>query len=561
MSGNLLDYLKPVDDAGDKSYKNGKQEFSGEDEKKANDLIKQIAYQKQLDLERGNTEAILAKLKENTPEAAIYRALLLQQLEQYQKEKKEKGEDKKEGEGKKDEQQEGIFKKVGNWLKGTSWKITKTLAIAALAFLASEGIRNYGTIRDKGWKAAWEKTVADYGVAKTPEFAEQTGETTAALNGDVVKRNVKFSDLNEAEKKATMNFAMDHMDKGTTFDTTEAEYKLVPFFKRGKEYDLKLPEGANPLEYDKGYTMILNTGGKDGTTIPVTPLTIGQNAYNSMFKISDLKTEITPEDNWFTGNKHLRAIDNGAWHINALRNYYFPNPDAEKLKRPIANDITPDMYPSSKRPKMSIPAPSKGVNVSIPETSKGVELAPTEAMPIAPKGYYTSADVVAKEVSDLFGRVEDNQRAFNANILFNSNRIGVRFKPDPWSIDKQLKILEGEKLTAKSAHDLFEGLNPGTGYGILDDDMTKFWKDAMDIRDTVKDPKDRIPLYKDLIQKRSTTGLLRIPGVYNPPIMDPNFVYDRKKKKRIDSNFGKNVKTNTRDPIGLYMASSNIYGY
>ena len=58
MSGNLLDYLKPVDDAGDKSYKNGKQEFSGDEEKKANDLIKQIAYQKQLDLERGNTEAI-----------------------------------------------------------------------------------------------------------------------------------------------------------------------------------------------------------------------------------------------------------------------------------------------------------------------------------------------------------------------------------------------------------------------------------------------------------------------------------------------------------------------
>ena len=542
MSENLLDYLKPVDDAGDKSYKNGKQEFSGEDEKKANDLIKQIAYQKQLDLERGNTEAILAKLKENTPEAAIYRALLLQQLEQYQKEKKE---GKKEGDDKKDEQQEGFFKKVGNWIKGTSWKVTKALAIAALIFLASEGVRNYGTIRDKGWKAAWEKVVADYGVAKTPEFAEQTGETTAALNGDVVKRNVKFGDLNEAEKKATMNFAMDHMDEGATFDTTEAEYKLVPFFKKGKEYDLKLPEGANPLEYDKGYTMVLNTGGKDGTTIPVTPLTIGQNAYNSMFKISNLRTEITPEDNWFTGNKHLRAIDNGAWHINAFRNYYFPNPDAEKLKRPIANDITPDMFPSSKRPKMSTPEAPKMITAaqkrgrppitayeSIMDSLEAAKAAKEAEAAKAVKGYYTAADVAAKEVEDLATKVGDNQRAFNNNIMFNSDTIGVRFKPDPWAIDKSLKTLESTKLTAKSAHDLFEGLHARTGYGILADDMPKFWKDAMDIRDTVKDPKDRIPLYKDLIKLSSSTGLLRIPGVYNPPMMNPNFDYNKKKKVR-----------------------------
>lgn len=509
MSENLLDYLKPVDDAGDKSYKNGKQEFSGDEEKKANDLIKQIAYQKQLDLERGNTEAILAKLKENTPEAAIYRALLLQQLEQYQKEKKEKGEDKKEGEGKKDEQQEGFFKKVGNWLKGTSWKITKTLAIAALIFLAKEGVKNYGTIRDEGWKAAWEKIVAKQGVAKTPEFAEQTGETTAALNGDVVKRNVKFGDLNEAEKKATMNFAMDHMDEGATFDTTEAEYKLVPFFKKGKEYDLKLPEGANPTEYDKGYTMILNTGGKDGTTIPVTPLTIGQNAYDSMFKVSDLRTEITPQDNWFTGNKHLRAIDNGAWYLNSAYRSVFPNPGAEKLKRPIANDITPDMYPSSKRPKMST-AVAKMADVPA-KASKAI----------------TASDVAEKVISEKSSKISHNQDILNRNILFNDDIVGVRFMPDPKTVEQTMDLLGDGAMNVTKANKVFKALHPQSGYGIEKGDMEKFWRDAIKIRETVKDPNERRYLYDDAITKYSTRGFFRLPFIQSKPIIDPDFKNER----------------------------------
>lgn len=500
MSGNLLDYLKPVDEAGDKSYKNGKQEFSAEDEKKANDLIKQIAYQKQLDLERGNTEAILAKLKENTPEAAIYRALLLQQIEQYQKEKKEgkkDGDEKKDD--KKDDKEEGILKKSFNWLKSTSWTVTKTLAIAALIFLAKEGVNNYRTIKDKGWKAAWENVVANQGVAKSPEFAEQTGESTAALNGDVVKRNVKFDDLNDAEKAVTMNFAKDHMDKGATFDTTEAEFKLVPFFKKGKEYDLKLPEGANPADYTKGYTMILNTGGKDGTTIPVSPSTIGQNAYDSMFKISNLRTEITPQDSWFTGNQHLRAIDNGAWGLNSYYNYIFGDPESKKLKMPFENDITSDMYPSSKRPKLDLPEPKP----------------------------LSSSDVLAKVVTDKSAKIKANQDILNRNIVFNSQVIGVRFRPDPRTLEKTMDELGNGGMNVTKANKVFSALNPGTGYGIDKRHMKNFWKDVIKIRETVKDPNERKFLYNDVIRKHSTTRFFRIPGLYNKPYIEPNFINER----------------------------------
>ena len=73
MSSSGMENLKPVDDAGDKSYNNGQKELTAEQQKKMNELVSQIVQQKQNELATGDVNTILAKLKENTPEAALYR--------------------------------------------------------------------------------------------------------------------------------------------------------------------------------------------------------------------------------------------------------------------------------------------------------------------------------------------------------------------------------------------------------------------------------------------------------------------------------------------------------
>ena len=60
MNGNMIDYLIPVAEPGDKSFTNGAQDIipTAMQERKANELVKQIAMQKQLELERGNVDRI-----------------------------------------------------------------------------------------------------------------------------------------------------------------------------------------------------------------------------------------------------------------------------------------------------------------------------------------------------------------------------------------------------------------------------------------------------------------------------------------------------------------------
>ena len=89
MSG--MENLLPVDDAGDKSFKNGDRELTSDQQQKVNEMLKRVVQQKQNDLLSGDMNTILAKLKENTPEAALYRALLLQQLEEAVKKDKAEG--------------------------------------------------------------------------------------------------------------------------------------------------------------------------------------------------------------------------------------------------------------------------------------------------------------------------------------------------------------------------------------------------------------------------------------------------------------------------------------
>ena len=109
-----MENLKPVDDAGDKSYNNGQKELTADQQKKMNELVSQIVQQKQNELATGDVNTILAKLKENTPEAALYRVLLLQQLENAVKKDKKEGKD--------DEEKPGWLTRAYRWVKSKAWQ-------------------------------------------------------------------------------------------------------------------------------------------------------------------------------------------------------------------------------------------------------------------------------------------------------------------------------------------------------------------------------------------------------------------------------------------------------
>lgn len=209
MNSNMFDYLLPIGDAGDKTFTNGKQDeiVTAEKVEKAQDLLKQIAMKKQLELENGNAEHILQLLQKDTPDAAIYWALLLQQLENT-KEAKKKEEDKKPG----------IVKRAAI---GTA----KFVGSLALRYLLMQAIFHGYDIYKSGPKGAWQNWLAENGVAKTPDLAEKNGDPMAAVGQDILKRNVKFSDLTENEQKAFLSYAKDNgfYDK---INTAQADFSL-----------------------------------------------------------------------------------------------------------------------------------------------------------------------------------------------------------------------------------------------------------------------------------------------------------------------------------------------
>ena len=189
-ANNIYDYLIPVGDARDKIFTNGQQDkvVTGEQERKAEDLIKQIAMKKQLDLERGNAEHILEMLKQDTPEAAIYRALLLQQLE---KQKGNTNELKKRDEDNKP----GVMRRVAGWVGRKTLGAAKYMGYMALQYLAWKAIMNAGDIYRDGPVKTWKKWQLENGIARTPDLAEKFGDANAAVGDGIYKRDVALSDL------------------------------------------------------------------------------------------------------------------------------------------------------------------------------------------------------------------------------------------------------------------------------------------------------------------------------------------------------------------------------
>lgn len=316
-ANNVYDYLIPVGEAGDKIFTNGQQDkiVTKEDERKAEEMIKQIALQKQLDLERGNTKHIMEMINQDSPEAAIYRAMLLGEQEKLQKLNNNALKKKDEG------NKPGIVKRVAGFVGKTALNTAKYMGMTALQYLAMKALFNAGNIKRQGLGKTWKQWMVEAGVARTPDLAEKFGDSVAGLGDDIVKRSVPISSMTPEQQKTAIAYA-DKVAKKSV-DTSKAHFDLMGVFKDADgNYFNDLPKDASPEDFTKEYGYFLNTGEKGDALIPVNKSDFGTNAFNSIFKVGNVDALITPEDkNWFTANPHVRSLDNQVWRIGKITGY------------------------------------------------------------------------------------------------------------------------------------------------------------------------------------------------------------------------------------------------
>ena len=506
MSSSGMENLKPVDDAGDKSYNNGQKELTADQQKKMNELVSQIVQQKQNELATGDVNTILAKLKENTPEAALYRALLLQQLENAVKKDKKEGKD--------DEEKPGWLTRAYRWVKSKAWATTKVLGMSAAWYLAMVAANHFMDFKNKGFNATWNQILAEHGIARNPEYAALMGDENAAVDGDILKRNLNFGDLTDQEKVATYNFAKEHMDDGATFDTKTAAFKLIPMYEKDGKVETELPFGSKSDEYNQFFGHVLDTGGKNGTIIPVNSGTIGHRNYDRLFKVGKVETEITPEDNWFTGNTAIRTVDNGLWGFaRKYKGIFGENPNAKKKQEaPIIFGPDSDLgVLPAKRQKMS-----DGTAAVPPVTTAST---PAASTPAAPKRI-SLAQMKEMELNEASAGADNNIRNLVGSVYFGSNSIPVRYTPTAKDMPGILRILKSKRMDVHEAMDMFEKLKSTTYHGIREDDMANFIRDAIKLESVEPIDSKRIPLYQSLIDKYSSTGLPRLPLIMNKPRFD-----------------------------------------
>ena len=460
MNGNMVDYLLPVADAGDKSFTNGAQDVipTALQERKANELVKQIAMQKQLELERGNVDHIMQVLQKDTPDAAIYRALLLQQLESKKKEEEEK-------------------KKPGA-VKRIAINTAKFLGALALRYLVWQTISHAGDLYRYGPKMTWQKFLAENGVAKTPELAEMSGDAMAAFGDTIMRRNVNFKDLTDNQKQAVLQYA-----KNNGFDealnTQKATLGLKSVFRKDDKFYDALPKDAKAGDFTKMWATIVNTGGKDGSIIPLSREELGSNVYDSIFKMGNTKTVITPEDNWFTGNPAIRAIDNSFSHIADITG-------SNELKRKAVFD-KPE-YNGMPPLKKKVTGESVPVEITnVPQVSLN--------------------DLSKKEVDDAVKIVKANVGNFLANVKNDAWFSETKYNVQPSDVEDIVqKFLENPRDFA-STDKIFEALNPNTSHGISGNNLVEFVTKCMVQKMTVMNKSDRERFYKNLINEMSVTSL------------------------------------------------------
>ena len=503
MNGNMVDYLLPVADAGDKSFTNGAQDVipTALQERKANELVKQIAMQKQLELERGNVDHIMQVLQKDTPDAAIYRALLLQQLESKKKEEEEK-------------------KKPGA-VKRIAINTAKFLGALALKYLVWQTISHAGDLYRYGPKMTWQKFLAENGVAKTPELAEMSGDAMAAFGDTIMRRNVNFKDLTDNQKQAVLQYA-----KNNGFDealnTQKATLGLKSVFRKDDKFYDALPKDAKAGDFTKMWATIVNTGGKDGSIIPLSREELGSNVYDSIFKMGNTKTVITPEDNWFTGNPAIRAIDNSFSHIADITG-------SNELKRKAVFD----------KPEYNgMPALKKA---AIGETVLiEVEKVASAAVSLD--------DLKQKEIDDAVKTVQANVGNMLANVKNSAWLVKTKYNVQPSDVEDIVqKFLENPRDFA-STDKVFQALNPNTSHGISSDKLVEFVTKCMVQKMTVMNKSDRERFYKNLINEMSVTSLpapfstQHITSDYDPIVesgwKDPSLNYRKVMKKGVEGAIG-----------------------
>lgn len=485
MNGDLGDYLLPVGEPGDKSFTNGKQDVipTYEQQKKAEEMAKQLIQQKQLELERGNVEHIMEVLKKDTPDAAIYRALLLQQL-QNTGELKKKEEDKKP-----------------SVIKRYALGAAKFMGSLAIRYIIMQLLMHSGDLYRYGPKLTWQKFLAENGVAKTPDLAEATGAATAALGDSIITRSKNFQDLSDAQKQAVLGYAKKEgfMDK---VNTQSAKFELKNLFKKGDNYFEALPKGANPDDYSTVWGTVLNTGGKDSTLIPMSRAGLGDTLYDSIFKVGNARTVITPEDGWFLGNEGLRAVDNSFLHIGDITG-------RNELKRKAVFD-SPEYLGFA-------PAAKKLAEISKKEMTK-------------------------KEMDDAVNTVVANMN----NVLSHSENSAwlaeTKFNIDPNKLDGLIdQALKMDRKFA-SAKSVYDALNPNTYYGINKDELIAYITKVTQQKMSVMDPKERLEFYKTITTNMSHPGL---PAPFGGPYFNENYnpqyetvVSDQKRKVKNAGNLG-----------------------
>lgn len=452
-ANNVYDYLIPVGEAGDKLFTNGQQDkvVTKDEERKAEELIKQIALKKQLDLERGNAEHIRKMLEEDTPEAAIYRAMLLSEQEKLQKLNNDAL--KKKDEGKKS----GVVRRVAGFVGKTALNTAKYMGYTALQFLALKALFNAGAIARDGPMKTWKRWQTEAGVARTPDLAEKFGDTTAALGDDIVKRSVSIASMTPEQQAAAITYA----DKiaGKAVNTAKARFDLMSVFKDkdSGEYFDNLPKNADPSKFLKEYGFFLRTGEKGDTPIPVNKTELGTNMFNSIFKVGNVDALITPENNWFTGNPHIRSIDNQVWRLGRMTGYN----EKGRLNSAYA------------RPYHSEDVGSK--------------------LECAEKADYSSRVLKDKEknTGDLIDSLVEHTHSTG---MFKD----PHFKVTPKNVMKILNKLDTKEMNDELEAELFDDMEVNYKEGILPSNMNSFFRRAIKLKNEYKNPADRGKLNRKL---------------------------------------------------------------
>lgn len=514
QNGNIFDYMIDVGEAGDKTYSNGVQEkvLTNDDAKRLNELAEQIARKKMLELERGNVEHIKKVLQTNTPDAAIYRATLLQQLENKKRQNQYLMEqrmlNKKSGVAQSQQSQNQSQQGWLGWIGSKAWNTAKYMGLAALQYLALKALFNYKDIYKNGVKQTWKNWITQAGVAMTPELAKQRGADTAAVGADILKTGVDFSKLSPEDQVQVTKIL-----QGDTYNVGDINSDKAKFFlqtlykdKEGNYLDT-LKTDAKLSDYTKETAMMFNSGADKAPNIPISRTDFGANDYDKLFKVGSVRTVISPDENWLLGNQHVRAVDNMVYHIGDLSSYNY--------KKRTGNKDIMGFAPAAKGVKIQSPyTPEELAQQKLDEENakKAEEEKQAKILQIKLEQHKKHKTKIMKKL-EMFTRILDKGGRYKTTYADISSSdvdgiINFIEKMDPKNYDDQAKLLKK--------------LNINQGKGIDTNLLVNFFHDAMDMKFQNKSENE----FKAFFKKNLTGAWFNLPFVGEEPQIRPNVNMD-----------------------------------